>query len=79
MITLNGARGFEEVNSWQEITELPGFTAALNPEHKQLQEIIGRYVFKDKIPCGLTTCKQPHGRGYIAVTESGDVTNIGNV
>lgn len=26
MITLNGERGFEKVESWEEITELPGFT-----------------------------------------------------
>jgi hypothetical protein len=79
MITLNGERGFEQIESWQQILELPGFTGDLNPEEKQLKEIIGRYIFRDKIPCGLSTCKQPHGRGYIVTTKSGDVTNIGNV
>lgn len=79
MITLNGERGFEQVESWEQITELPGFTTGLNPEQKQLKEIIGRYVFKEKIACGLSTCKQPHGRGYIVTTKSGEVTNIGNV
>lgn len=78
MITLNGERGFEKVESWEEITELPGFTANLDPKQYKLNEIIGRYIFKDKIPCGLTTCKQPHGKGYIVSTKSGEVTNIGN-
>lgn len=79
MITLNGERGFEQVESWEQILELPGFSADLNPEQEQLEEIIGRYVFKEKIACGLSTCKQPHGRGYIVTTKSGEVTNIGNV
>lgn len=78
MITLNGERGFEKVESWEEITELPGFTANLDPKHYKLNEIIGRYIFKENIPCGLTTCKQPHGKGYIVSTKTGEVTNIGN-
>jgi len=78
MITLNSERGFEKVDSWEEITELPGFTANLDPKKYKLNEIIGRYIFKEKIPCGLTTCKQPHGKGYIVSTKTGEVTNIGN-
>lgn len=78
MITLNGERGFEKVESWEEITELPGFTGNLDPKKYKLNEIIGRYIFKEKIPCGLTTCKQPHGKGYIVTTKTGEVTNIGN-
>jgi hypothetical protein len=79
MITLNGERGFEQVDSWEDILHLPGFTINLNPEKKQLKEIIGRYIFPEKISCGLSTCRQPHGRGYIVITQSGEVTNIGNV
>lgn len=78
MITINGERGFEQVESWEQILELPGFTAELNPEQKQLKAIIGRYVFKERIPCGLCTCRQPHGKGYIVTTETGEITNIGN-
>jgi hypothetical protein len=79
MITLNGERGFEDVESWEEIMQLPGFTIDLDPEKEELKEIIGRYIFKDKIACGLTACHQPHGRGYIVTTKSGRVTNIGNI
>lgn len=79
MITLNTERGFENVESWDEILELPGFTVDLNPEHEQLKEIIGRYIFPEKIACGLSVCRQPHGRGYIVTTASGKITNIGNV
>lgn len=79
MITLNGERGFEDVESWDEILQLPGFMIDLDPEKEELNEIIGRYIFKDKIACGLTGCHQPHGRGYIVTTKSGRVTNIGNI
>lgn len=79
MITLNGERGFEDVESWEEILQLPGFTIDLDPEKEELKEIIGRYIFKDKINCGLSVCHQPHGRGYIVTTKSGMVTNIGNI
>lgn len=79
MITLNRERGFEDIESWEEILQLPGFTIDLDPEKEELKEIIGRYSFKDKIVCGLSTCHQPHGRGYIVTTKSGWVTNIGNI
>lgn len=79
MITLNGERGFEDVESWEEILQLPGFTIDLDPGKEELKEIIGRYIFRDKIACGLTACHQPHGRGYIVTTKSGRVTNIGNI
>ena len=79
MITLNTERGFEQVETWEEILELPGFKVDLDPGRERLKEIIGRYIFREKIPCGLSVCRQPHGRGYIVTTESGKVTNIGNV
>lgn len=78
MITLNGERGFEKIESWDDIAGLPGFKEELDPKDNQLKEIIGRYIFKDYISCGLSTCRQPHGKGYIVTTKSGQVTNIGN-
>jgi len=79
MITVNGERGFENVGSWEEVLQLPGFTINLDPEKEELKDIIGRYIFKDMIACGLTMCHTPHGRGYIVTTRAGNVTNIGNV
>lgn len=79
MITLNRERGFEKVESWDDVTSLPGFTAQLDPAENELTEIIGRYIFADPIPCGLTNCHQPHKKGYVVATSGGDVTNIGNV
>lgn len=78
MITLNGERGFETVESWDDILALPGFVEELDPKSNKLKQIIGRYLFKEYISCGLSTCRQPHGKGYVVTTASGQVTNIGN-
>ena len=77
MITLNRERGFEQIESWQQVLELPGFTSQLDHSKNKLKEIIGRYLFLEKVQCGLTSCHQPHGRGFIVTTVSGEVTNIG--
>lgn len=79
MITLHGERGFEKVDSWDDILSIPGFTEKLDPKKYELKEIIGRYIFKEKISCGLSTCRQPHSKGYLVTTKSGQVTNIGNM
>tara|TARA_R110001599_G_C12182914_1_gene654219 strand:+ start:399 stop:1304 length:906 start_codon:yes stop_codon:yes gene_type:complete len=78
MITLNSDRGFVKVESWKDIEELAGFTINLDPKKHELKEIIGRYIFKDYIKCGLSNCHTPHGKGYIVSTKSGPVTNIGH-
>lgn len=49
----------------------------LDPREHALQEIIGRYGFKEQIACGLSTCHKPHGKGYIVRTKDGRITNIG--
>jgi hypothetical protein len=78
VITLNSDRGFVKVECWEDIEELPGFTGALDPKQHELKEIIGRYIFKDYIKCGLSSCHTPHGKGYIVSTKSGPITNIGH-
>lgn len=77
MITLNSDRGFVKVETWAEVEELPGFTSELNPKEHDLKDIIGRYIFKDYIKCGLSSCHTPHGKGYVVSTKSGPITNIG--
>ena len=49
----------------------------LNPSDHKLDSIIGRYIFKDKIKCGLSNCHTPHAKGYIATTKEGLSTNLG--
>src|SRR5690606_4074151 len=55
----------------------PGFVKNLDPKDKVLDSIIGRYIFKNKIRCGLSNCHTPHAKGYIATTKDGHETNIG--
>lgn len=77
MITLNSDQGLINVESWEEIESRPGFVPNLNPADHKLEAIIGRYLFKDKIKCGLSNCHTLHGKGYIVKTKEGALTNIG--
>jgi hypothetical protein len=77
MITLSIENRLVKVDSWDEIESLPGFARDINPVEQKLDSIIGRYVFKDMIRCGLSDCHTPHARGYIVVTKDGCKTNIG--
>jgi hypothetical protein len=77
MITLNGEKELIRVESWEEIQSRPDFDGQLDPTAHDLASIIGSYVFIDKIACGLSNCRKPHGRGYLVVTKTKRVTNIG--
>ncbi|MFW2120828.1 hypothetical protein [Enterobacter cloacae complex sp.6730051] len=77
MIALNTVKGIIEISSWRDIVERPHFRSNINPTNVDLKEIIGSYQFPEDVPCGLTTCHQPHKRGYIVVTKEGYETNIG--
>lgn len=77
MIVMNREKEIVRVEQWTDITERPGFSGNLDPAEHKLDAIIGRYAFKDYVPCGLSNCHTPHGRGYIVVTKDGQETNIG--
>lgn len=77
MITLNSEQGLISVENWEAIEARPGFITDLNPSDHQLESIIGRYLFKEKIRCGLSNCHTPHAKGYIVTTKEGQSTNIG--
>jgi hypothetical protein len=77
VITLNTDKGLIRVESWEDIEARPGFVSDLNPAEHNLETIIGRYVFREKIRCGLSNCHTPHAKGYIVVTKDGQETNIG--
>ncbi len=77
MITLNSEQGLTTVDSWEDIEARAGFVTNLNPAEHKLESIIGRYLFKDKIRCGLSNCHSPHAKGYIVTTKEGLSTNIG--
>ncbi|WP_247538595.1 hypothetical protein [Ralstonia pseudosolanacearum] len=77
MITINTEKQLIRVDDWATVIERAGFTDDLDPKQHELKAIIGRYAFKDKLRCGLSSCHTPHNRGYIVVTKSGLETNIG--
>jgi hypothetical protein len=77
VIVLNTAKELVKVEAWAEIEVRPGFTTDLDPRAHTLDAIIGRYVFSDRIRCGLSNCHTPHAKGYIVATKDGHETNIG--
>jgi hypothetical protein len=77
MIVLNSQKEIIRVENWSDITDRPGFSANLDPTKQTLDAIIGRYAFPEKVPCGLSNCHTPHGKGYIVATKDGHETNIG--
>jgi hypothetical protein len=77
LITINTDKGLVKVSDWQDILERSGFDANLNPNRSELKTIIGRYVFGDKVKCGLSICHTPHAKGYLVTTKDGRETNIG--
>jgi hypothetical protein len=77
MITFNSDNGLALVERWDDITTRPGFDANLDPTTVELESILGSYVFRDDIICGLSSCRQPHGNGYLVKANNGRETNIG--
>lgn len=79
MITISVERGLVRLSSWDDVYETPGFVKALDPKSATLKEIIGVYSFSSRQHCGLKSCRQPHGNGYLVTTTDGRVTNLGSV
>lgn len=77
MITLKTDATLVDIANWDEILNRVAFRQKLNPTIDPLKAIFGRYVEKDEIHCGLTTCNRPHKKGYLVKSESGLETNIG--
>jgi hypothetical protein len=77
LIVLSNEKQIIKVETWEDITSRPGFSGHLDPSSHTLHAIIGRYAFPAKVPCGLSNCHTPHGKGYIVVTKDGQETNIG--
>ncbi|MGC4059610.1 MAG: hypothetical protein QM749_01615 [Aquabacterium sp.] len=77
MIILNRDKELVTVENWDDIESRPGFNGSLDPTAHTLDSIIGRYTFRNYVPCGLSNCHTPHGKGYIVLTKDGQETNIG--
>jgi hypothetical protein len=77
MITINTNKELVKVASWDDVLSRPGFRNDLDPKRHELGSIIGRYLFGDKVRCGLSDCHTLHTRGYLVTTKDGLETNIG--
>jgi hypothetical protein len=77
VITISTNKGLIKVDSWEDVIGRAGFTDNLDPAEHELQAIIGRYIFGDKVRCGLSNCHTPHVYGYLVSTKTGRETNIG--
>lgn len=77
MITINTDLGLVNVNSWDDVINIPGFNPNLDSSKHKLSTIIGRYLLPEQTACGLKKCHKQHAKGYVVSTESGAVTNIG--
>ena len=77
MITLNTDKGLVRIESWDDVLTRPGFKTDVDPRTVSLKSIIGSYAFATFLPCGLSSCHTPHGRGYLVLTSDGHETNIG--
>jgi hypothetical protein len=54
MITISTDKGLVKVDAWEDILSRAGFTTELDPAKHELNTIIGRYIFGDKVRCGLS-------------------------
>jgi len=80
LIQLNAnGKTLVSVGSWEEIYTRPGFVESIDVQASKLVEILGRYSLQPKQPCGITSCRQPHNRGYIVDIGEGREGIIGNV
>jgi hypothetical protein len=78
MITLNSDKGLVVIETWDDVVRRPGFVENLNPQEHSLKAILGRYMLRDSVNCGLSECHTPHGKGYLVLTTDGLETNIGH-
>jgi hypothetical protein len=77
VITISTNKGLVKISTWEDVLHRAHFTSDLNPEEHELDTILGKYVFQDKVRCGLSNCHTLHGRGYLVTTKTGRETNIG--
>lgn len=66
-----------EVSDWSDVTARTNFSSDVDLKDKHLHKIIGSYELKEKRTCGLTSCRTPHNKGFIVITDDGVETNIG--
>lgn len=77
MITINTDKGLVQIKTWEDLIQRPNF-GELDPATAEFDKAIGRYHLAYKVRCGLTSCHEPHFKGYLVTTKDGRETNIGH-
>ena len=77
MITIKKDRGWEKLESWEDIKSLPGYVRDIDPKAVKMEAVIGKYREPELRVCGLSNWHTKHFRGYLVSTIDGRVTNIG--
>lgn len=68
-----------EIHTYEELLERPGFKEKLDLSQHKLSKILGPYSLPTKAPCGLSSCRTQHNKGYLVVVEGGLEINIGHL
>lgn len=70
-----------ELKSYEDLLAQEGFqeSLAFHPKaDRRFDKVLWPYQFLDLAPCGISSCRQKHLRGYLVQSSDGLITNIGN-
>jgi hypothetical protein len=67
-----------DILSPEDFNRRERYSNSVDPKSTKLIAVLAPYRFKDKVHCGLTSCRTPHNFGYLISTEDDRETNIGN-
>lgn len=80
MIFIKNGKSFERVNDWTEIQARESYNSRLELTDQQLSDVFGYYDdLPEEIPCGKSSCRTGHKKGFLVLTEDGLETNLGHV
>ncbi|HGK4675270.1 TPA: hypothetical protein ACJ2WV_004571 [Kluyvera georgiana] len=80
MIFIKNGESFDRVNDWTEIQSRDSYHPKLVLTDQQLSDVFGYYEdLPEEIPCGKSSCRTGHNKGFLVLTEDGQETNLGHV
>lgn len=79
MIFIKNGNSFDKFKHWKDIQERESFHEILDLTNEKLLDVFGYYELPEKKSCGKKSCRTPHYKGYLVVTETGAETNLGHI
>lgn len=80
MIFIKNGESFDRVNDWTEIQSRDSYHPKLELTDQQLSDVFGYYEdLPEEIPCGKSSCRAGHKKGFLVLTDDGQETNLGHV